>query len=400
MTVAPTPRSTLLRPYYPSLDGLRAVAITLVFIVHSCGGLWNQHLVRWGWVGVDLFFVLSGFLITGILYDSRHREDYFRNFYIRRTLRIFPLFYAFWLLLLFGLPFYRVVWDRYYTAQILYLGNFFFSGGVLRHHHDIRELVLQWRRWQGTYSIDVSHLWSLCVEEQFYLVWPAVMWWVRSRRVLLGICVAVVIGEPLFRVVYLHFYPELLRSQGVYTSTFCRADTLLVGAGLALWLRGSNPAHSLVRRFAWALLLLPPVGLAAGLLLERDPPIDLTVDPFINTLGFTLIALVAAGLLLLSIDSKTYWARLLRWPAFTAIGRISYGIYFLHAPILGIFRPLRLSHRRFEFPLICAVLTCLLAELSFRFLESPFLALKSKLAPRSGAADDPPPFPQTLRIER
>jgi len=91
---------SLIKPFYPALDGLRAIAILMVFAVHYGPFIRDFSLFKWGWVGVDLFFVLSGFLITGILYDTLHEPHFFRSFYIRRTLRIFPLFYGFWVLLL------------------------------------------------------------------------------------------------------------------------------------------------------------------------------------------------------------------------------------------------------------------------------------------------------------
>src|SRR5665213_2362018 len=133
-------RSAVSGPYYPALDGLRGIAILLVFGTHYCDTYWaidGHRTPFWfGWVGVDLFFVLSGFLITGILFDSLGSSRYFRNFYIRRTLRIFPLFYAVWALCLLITPFVHVGWNRYVVAQMFYVGNLTLFGSITGHHPD------------------------------------------------------------------------------------------------------------------------------------------------------------------------------------------------------------------------------------------------------------------------
>lgn len=116
--------SSLIKPFYPALDGIRALATLFVFSWHYCRLVFNNEVFTWGWVGVNIFFVLSGFLITGILVDSLHRQSYFRDFYIRRTLRIFPLYYAIWLLFLLATPLLHVQWNRYVAAMAFFIGNF------------------------------------------------------------------------------------------------------------------------------------------------------------------------------------------------------------------------------------------------------------------------------------
>jgi peptidoglycan/LPS O-acetylase OafA/YrhL len=108
-TSAPATQSSLIRPYYPALDGLRGVAFLMVFSLHDIALASSASILKWGFAGVDLFFVLSGFLITGILYDSLDRNHFFSNFYARRALRIWPLFYGLWLLLLLLTPFFHFI---------------------------------------------------------------------------------------------------------------------------------------------------------------------------------------------------------------------------------------------------------------------------------------------------
>ena len=115
------------KKFYPALDGFRAVAVLMVFYQHYIGI--NEPQLNWGWTGVDFFFVLSGFLITGILYDTRNATHRFRDFYVRRTLRIFPLYYG---VLLAGLclnPIFHWQWHPAWILWPLYLGNYVRSSG-------------------------------------------------------------------------------------------------------------------------------------------------------------------------------------------------------------------------------------------------------------------------------
>jgi len=139
-------------------------AITACAGERVCHGLWRP-LDEWFWVGVDLFFVLSGFLITGILYDSLRDPHYFRNFYVRRALRIFPIFYGFFLALLLLKPLLHLQMDRAMWAFPFYVGNLTMPFSDLG-HHDPSVITMGVGGHIGTVG-NISHLWSLCVEEQF-----------------------------------------------------------------------------------------------------------------------------------------------------------------------------------------------------------------------------------------
>ena len=286
------------RSFYPALDGLRAVAFLAVFAVHYGVVVSQSPILRWGWAGVDVFFVLSGFLITGILFDSLDEPRYFRNFYIRRTLRIFPLFYGFWLLMLLLTPLLGVEWNRYNLALIAYLGNFFRAGAWMHLHPDPGLLRLNHLLPKGGVAqVGADPLWSLCVEEQFYLVWPAVVWLIRSRTKLLALCITVFLAEPCLRELYWRLSPLSAQNGAIYFNTFTRIDTLLAGAALALWMRGPATSKRTFNAVACALLLAPLPILAVLTTLFSVPnaagmPINWVEDHVVNVVGFSLIALL------------------------------------------------------------------------------------------------------------
>src|SRR5687767_5633954 len=228
--------------FVPALDGVRGFAILLVLVLHfsayghelpRSGLLIDQLYYRVaaaGWIGVDLFFVLSGFLITGILYDAKGSPHYFRNFYIRRTLRIFPLYYGALILFLVIFP---LLWPNH--------------GGLRSMQND------GWWYWTYLSNLKIArdgwpqfgaigHFWSLAVEEQFYLIWPLLVL-ALNRRQLQITCVLCLIAALAVRVV--------LNAQGnnpaAFVLTPARLDALAVGAYLALAARGPGGLPRLAR---------------------------------------------------------------------------------------------------------------------------------------------------------
>gem|GEM_PF-163129 len=398
---------SLVRPFYPALDGLRAVAFLTVFGFHTVRMLWKNSIFNWGWMGVDMFFVLSGFLITGILYDSLQMQaavparanDFFRNFYVRRALRIFPLFYSVFAVLLLATPLLHIHWDRYNLAMALYLGNFF-EPGALAGVHPSPGIVWFAASHAGEpqRSFVLQHFWSLCVEEQFYLIWPTVVWLVRSRRALLRLCLVFVVAMPFARAAFFALHPSQVWQGSVYYLSYFRFDTLLLGAAAALWLRGPAPAPQTIRRSAAALFPIAVGLLALGYSLESShPALTTAYDRFVSTYGYSLVALAALAVLLLAIDEGSPLQRLLRWRPLMYLGRISYGLYVLHLiplPFVGTFskRYLAPHHLAWTMPIFYLGFVVVLASLSFRFLESPFLRLKSVLAPQRNHVADPAPM--------
>jgi peptidoglycan/LPS O-acetylase OafA/YrhL len=383
------------RAFYPALDGLRAVAFLAVFVSHYGPVVCAWPALRAGWIGVDIFFVLSGFLITGILYDDLGTPFYFRRFYIRRALRILPLFYGFWLLLALLTPLLGIVWTRYNLATVAYVGNYFSAGALAGRHADPGVLLCRSLfPHGGAQTLDLVPLWSLCIEEQFYLVWPAAVAAVRSRRKLMLLCFAVIGISPLLRALYWRLSAATAQHGATYFNTLTRLDGLLLGGAIALWLRGVRPPSAqTLRRIAYPLLVLP-LPLLGALILLFSPNVHATAavnwinDPVVDTIGLSLVALFSAGLLLLAIQADSWVYRALHLQPLLAIGRRTYGLYFLHAVPLFLFAGQllpRLQQRHLGGLLLPAALLCTFgaAWLSFRYLESPFLRLKDRLAPRA-----------------
>src|SRR5438046_2132847 len=204
--------TTKIRQKIPQLDGIRGVAI-LVVIIHNSGKF--PRLFANGWMGVDLFFVLSGFLITGILLDTKHSDGYFKNFYIRRCLRIWPLYYSVIFFVFVIVPFLRpsqghIVFEK---SSPWWSFPFFVQNFFVPHLTDA--------------AASLAVTWSLAIEEQFYLVWP---WVVRycSASQLRRIAVSVICLSPVLRLFW------SFRNVDIYTKSFCSLDGLLAQALLAL----------------------------------------------------------------------------------------------------------------------------------------------------------------------
>lgn len=363
------------RVYFPALDGLRAVAFLLVFLHHYLHFLY-------GWVGVDIFFVLSGFLITGILVDTADTPHRARNFYIRRTLRIFPLYYVVLLGVLLVTPLLHWQWTWQWLAWPLYLGNFLrflYPHASLQFVAPFSDAFLVGRFHSNPCTIMLGHFWSLCVEEQFYLVWPWIVFACRSRRKLIAICAASIILVPCARALAAHYLPATL-VQGEVTAhaTPFRFDTLMYGALLALLYRSSY-RQAMFRWASWVLPVIPI--LAAWVLFQRLHNGTYQYPAGLATWVLCLVALLSSAVLLNTLVPGSVCYRLfhLRW--LRALGVISYGAYVFHdIPHDAYFRIAR--RLPFNIPDTTAVIgligTIILATLSYRFLESPFLRLKDR----------------------
>ena len=371
---------TASKNWYPGLDGVRAVAVFLVFTVHYVAK--QTHGV--GWTGVVIFFVLSGFLITGILFDNQHEPHRFRNFYARRSLRIFPLFYFVWLCILVAGPFLHEHWRPVLLLWPAYLGNYArFFGGLTadRIYTSFPRLPLE-----------IGHFWSLAVEEQFYLLWPLVVFFVRSRRALIRICVVVMVCALLLRILLVLVLPQrTLEMEFLYRMTFSQADAFLFGGLLALLMRG--PEEAAVLRSAPALLW---GGLASLVLASAVNQGIHTLSmpansPWGSTYGFTLLDLTSGGLILCSLQPRTLVFRVMTLRPLRLLGKYSYGFYVYHvllAPFLNRILPaINLAAPKYLlYPRLILLWTVdffaifLISAASYHLVEAPFLKLKGRFS--------------------
>jgi peptidoglycan/LPS O-acetylase OafA/YrhL len=388
------------RPHLPALDGLRGLAILLVLFVHFVGDEVPRtsaqyaavKVANYGVWGVDLFFVLSGFLITGILYDAKSTAHYFRDFYVRRSLRIFPLYYGVLALLFLVYP----------ATTLPYPAALALSG--------------EHQTWLWTYGTNlylsltggwslpfVSHFWSLAVEEHFYLVWPLVVL-LATRRALLRICV----GASLFALSLRVFLAHGGATDVVLTAfTPCRLDALCLGGFLAIALR----TVGIERLAGWA---VPGVATGAMLVLATSiwnalgGPGSWVVLPLRGTLvaitfGAALVLAIAAG--------PSSWLRTaLTSPLLRRLGTYSYGLYVFHGVIAyALQRPLisaaiddALGSHALAMTaraVVGAALSLGASALSYELYEKQFLRLKERFAPSTRAqAESVPPASEALRM--
>lgn len=358
-----------------ALDGIRGLAILWVMLFHmgmvaevgSIARAWRAFTLA-GTLGVDVFFALSGFLITGILLRSKGQPHYFRNFYARRVLRIFPLYYAVVFFSLIVLPHLThsvdaktAVIERDSIWYWLHLSNFAIA-----------------RRGAFVHGIlDVS--WSLSIEEQFYLVWPLLVRFTSERR-LYAIAASLVVVSWGSRIgLTLHGASPV----AIYALTWCRLDALAIGAATALLVR----RHSAVELRAW----LGPASWGAFAFALSMVALSISNSlRWVNlTLTSTSVALATSSLIVGSLVRGEGWlARTLAARPLTLLGRFSYCMYFVHYPVSAVLRDVLL--RRVSVPLVLGSslpaqwcfdalaigATLAVAWLSWHLYEKHFLRLK------------------------
>lgn len=372
-----------LRGHIGEFDGLRGLAILAVMVHHFWPGV--GHLAPWshvphlGWIGVDLFFVISGCLITGILLDTRHQVGFLRKFYSRRIIRIFPLYYLFVAAAFVVIP--RLQGTGEFLERsgscwwyIAYLGN-------------VRESL---RGAEPAYVLAVT--WSLCIEEQFYVLFPLVVRLLSPAKLWKTLW-ALVLVAPLFRLVTALVWPANERVQ--YLATPSRVDVLALGCLIALGFRGHGrlPSPSLVR------ILFPLSVLGCGVAFMAGG-LDRTTF-FGRVLGYSVVD-VTMFLFVLWVAQRrgakaVAWLRL---PPLRGLGTLCYGLYLLQRPA----QVLAGKAMAWAFPgfdvagsgwglLVFPASALVAALLSWYLLERPMLRFKAMFAssthPSSTPAADP-----------
>ncbi len=351
--------------YMPQLDGLRAFAVAAVLIHHFADFKRLPHAlgqIPWGFLGVRMFFVLSGFLITGILIQSRDdlasatnggRWFAIRQFYARRFLRIFPLYYfVITLILIFNVQ----------PAREIFLW-------IITYTFNIQVSI------QGWFPANISHFWTLSVEEQFYIFWPWLVLFAPRRSLIPIICVVSSLG-PLYR---LYAVANELSEAATYCFTLSALDTLGMGSLLALVSHGGY-AKETIERFLARFVL--PIGIVATVALNVLLYSKVDWKAYVFLLD-TAVALIFCWLISsASRGFKGIVGALLESRLLVYCGKISYGIYVYHLfmPLLiaPIFRRLGFAYaeRGMISLVISSATTIAMASLSWYLLEKPINQLK------------------------
>ncbi|MDE1178831.1 MAG: acyltransferase [Edaphobacter sp.] len=382
------------------LDGLRAIAIFLVFGVHYAGFshmLWK--LPTYGWVGVDIFFALSGYLITKILLGLRGKQQAYKTFYSRRMIRIAPPYLvATAAVLLLGLIAKHAIHPgEFLLHQLLFLQaispkDLEFFRGLLTHlgyylthiptlfpHLTVAEVGLD-----PKLSAATTIYWSLSVEEYFYLLWaPVVLHF--NRNVAIGVGIAVCLVSAWLRMQY--------GEQAAYFCIFTRLDALLYGAFLAMLfdmfdIREMYGKLRMTRGLQIVALVSVCLLALIVIVLRPAPGADLRQSPLFLSIGLGLISIAATslvGLLVMRANTEWWVCRLLRTRPFQFIGTISYAMYLFHMIVAFLVNRVFMAalKRPYEIPqaLLSVVLTILSAWLSWHFIEKPMLRWKDRHFP-------------------
>lgn len=363
----------LLRSFMPELDSLRGIAVTMVILFH--GFFWTSDVstlyqfqgigklfisvIQGGWLGVQLFFVLSGFLITGILLDTKTRPDYYKRFYFRRALRILPIYFAF-LAILFVLG---IIQWQFLLTCIFFVSNISAVFGI---------------------AMQYAPLWTLAIEEQFYLLWPQAVKRL-SRKSVAMLAISIVILTPIIRWIAFVNSP----GQDLYHYTWFVADGLAFGAIIALYLRTKQATR---KNVLYAGIGLVAIGMASLLI---GAPFGIFHRSTLIGAIFQIAPwnILFAGVLILTLiigTSRFKRIVLLKWLRF--VGYISYGLYLINLlvyyefdKIVGFFSPqTNIILHQTPYGLVARVImvggiSILIAWISRKYFEEFFLKFKNKL---------------------
>jgi peptidoglycan/LPS O-acetylase OafA/YrhL len=340
--------------YFKELDGLRGIAALMVMFFHFMPDYSSDqfpilnyiHKVSvFGQTGVTLFFVLSGFLITRILINAKNHSQFFRNFYLKRTLRIFPLYYLFLIIYYFIVPYFKnIPFDLKGTwIYWVYLQNF-----------------------SNTFLWNINgpnHFWSLAVEEHFYLLWPIIVYFCNSKKlfyVIIGVIICSIFVR--FLLIYLNY--------GTFYFTFTNIDSLAIGALLAL---NELKKVTSYKSFIYLSLLLLTIliiswvfvgGKSINIVQYYKPP---------------LIAFFYCAIIGIVISTKTYLNILFNFKAIKFTGKISYGLYVYHPLCFSIISSsFSLTNLTLNFALSFS-LSYIVASLSYYYFEIYFIRIKNNL---------------------
>jgi peptidoglycan/LPS O-acetylase OafA/YrhL len=356
---------------FTALDGLRGIAIVAVVVFHYGYDLQLTDPIRgpaslvftffdFGWLGVDLFFALSGFLITRILLSSKHQPHYFKSFYVRRALRIFPPYYGLLIAALVLAPLSgHTLFPEWVTRHQAWL--WLYGMNFVRHAH-----------WA-----DLEHLWTLAIEEHFYVVWPFLVVSLTTPRLRQACYLSVPIALAV-RFCGLHTALEL------YEFRLARFDSLAIGGLLATFSLESTVVRNRAK-------IVAGVGGALSIAILALSRVMPNSRPSVLCFGYPLFAVTFSAIVFLAAARALHPTvlRVLNWPVLRNIGKYSYGIYLFHIPILRAsgwvapFLGIRTSTfgGKLSWIIVHSVLAYLVAYASWNLYERRFLRLKMYFLP-------------------
>lgn len=352
------------RQYNPALDGIRAAAVILVFLFHA-------GILPIGWIGVPVFFVLSGYLITTILLDAKDQPlpNFLKRFYWRRAMRIFPVYYA--ALAVAAVVFFTTDALPFFGSDWIYLVTYTQNFARFR-PEDLQTFV---------------HLWSLAVEEQFYLIWPFLVYFL-PLPVFKRLLIALIVLVPLLRLgiglVVEGESPEHVATI-VYSFSIAHFDAFATGAALG--------AFNLTKWMARPYLVLgcgvgctAAVGLGNAVVLFLQGGVDplslgfphFMTDNFQYVYGYTALNIASAAFIFCCTSTNVV-SNLFSLGAMVSLGKVSYGFYLFHDPMIRIAQHLYGRYNLIPVAVFASITTLILSYTSFYFLETPFLKLKDRV---------------------
>lgn len=352
------------KSYFPGLDGLRFFAFLLVFLHHSSlylrfdvsKNIFWKFFQDNGWIGVDIFFVLTGFLVTLLLLEERkiYKKFSLKIFTIKRILRIWPLYFlalavGFVIAMQNGLEI-NLPW------YLIFLGNW---GVVLNGYGDLRH---------------VSQLWAVSLDQQFYILWPLALLFLRNFKTSLIISLLIIFSSVVLRSFLVN---SGVAHPAIYVNTFARLDTFIMGGVLALMIFYKPTLLDKFQKFYHPLLQVTSIILLAVFLyfVTKDNRLAIRNGVF----GYLVISLITTYIILFTIKTNSFIVKTFNLEIFKYLGRISYGLYVWHVLALEIlFYLITKAEFTFLIPTLGLPLTILFGFISYKFFEKPFLTLKSR----------------------
>lgn len=361
------------KDYYEGLDGIRAFAVIFVMLFH----FYPQGVLTLGWTGVDLFFVLSGFLITNILIKNKDKDNYFKSFYMRRVIRIFPVYY------LVVIPMLLI------NVILLHNRDWMNLGSYLIYFQNFTAV-------KSDYLFGLAHTWSLAIEEQFYLFFPFIIR-IFSLKNSLRISVLLIIAAVILRSFFAWYYPQVTYFQS--TLIFTRMDSLIIGAVLPLCISLFEVTLKILNKILNIAIFISGILIVISLLnYDLSNLSDLHLSRIFFNYGnynlstpyghfkYTILAVFFAAIIgKLAYNTSSFankFIALLSFKPLAYIGKISYGIYLYHWVIQEFFT-LGLQKLNLQIPVLLLVgikigLSILIAAISWKLLEKPILKMKHK----------------------